>query len=83
VIAVQPAGTATVGFLSAVKEATSTSPAVRPSGAGNETVVVVVSVDAVLKLRMAIPETGGAGLTVMVVVLDVEPAELVAVSFAV
>ena len=55
VIAVQPAGTVAVGFLSAVKEATSTSPAARPVGAGRETVVVAVSVDAVRVLRSAIP----------------------------
>lgn len=53
-IAVHPAGTAAVGFLSAVKDAISTSPAVLPVGAGMETVVVAVSVAAVLELRRAI-----------------------------
>ena len=82
-IAVQPAGTATVGFWSAVKDATRTSPAARPAGAANATVETAVDEFAVDELRAVIPEAGGAGLTVIVAVADVEPPLLVAVSLTV
>ena len=73
-----------MGFLSAVKDATSTSPAARPTGAGSETVVVAVSVDAVRELRSAIPgPVPPPASTVIVRVLVSEPSALVTVSRAV
>jgi hypothetical protein len=59
-IAVQPAGTAAVGFLSAVKEATRTSPAVVPDGLVKVTAVVAVVALAVVELTaVTVPEGGG------------------------
>ena len=83
-MAVQPAGTATVGFRSVVKEATRTSPAVRPVGAGSETVLVAVVAFAVLELRAEIPGlVPPDGSTVIVLVVDEEPSAFLAVSRAV
>ena len=59
-IAVQPAGTTAAGFLSAVKEATNTSPAVAPEGLGNATAVLAVAALAVVELTaVTVPDDGG------------------------
>jgi hypothetical protein len=86
-IGVQPAGVAAVGFLSAVNEATSTSPAAVPEGLVSVTVVVAVVLFVVVDAPRVIPDVDGGGvlppLTVIVRLADVEPPALVAVRVAV
>ena len=84
-IAVQPAGAVRFGLRSVVMEATRTSPAAVPAGAGSDAVVTAVPELAVLELTTVMPPVagGGADPTVMVAVAEDEPVALVAVSLAV
>ena len=86
-IGVQPEGVVAVGFLSAVNEATRTSPAAVPEGLVSVTVVVAVGLFVVVDAPRVIPVVDGGGvvppLTVIVVLAEVEPPALVAVWVAV
>lgn len=86
-MAVQPDGVVAVGFLSAVNDATRTSPAAVPEGLASVTVVVAVVLLEVVEAPTVIPDVDGGGvvppLTVIVLLADVEPPALVAVRVAV
>lgn len=83
-IGVQPAGTDDiVGFISAVMEATRTSPAAVPEGLATTTGFRAVAEYALDVPTAVTAPAGGAAVTVIVAVLESEPTLFVAVSLTV